>query len=297
MLLSPLLDYRRYRQMEGEGGVFRFTGEIESITDTHTLWVKGKDLTLPVSLEPQSESITESPQNQKKIDGYSPPEKTICYLLPKHEEAGEPDAPEQIRWNRVSTLSEGIKVFVGGQLKMMNNRFIFTSTKEKPLTVIFYSCPDNRLANGIIRAARTRNEYWNSITPISIAVGALCLIYIAASYLGRPAYLLTLISAFAAVFIPVLPFLPPGLIFTALYRRFTWYARKQRVNRDLANYKRLSDDSVNHDSAAHKQSEAKRYAIKAYSMEVIAWVLMLTGVVLNIVFVFLVLNYFHVISF
>ena len=275
-----------YRRMEG--GDCRFMGEIESITDAHTLWIKGKDLTIPVSLEPDVQKNTNEKNDLIKAK---------CYLLPKHEGAGEPDAPEEIRWNRVSTLSEGIKVFVGGGIKMLNNRFIFSSTKDKPLTVIFYSCPDDKLAERIIRAARTRNEYWNSLTPISLAVGALTLIYIAASYLGRPAYFLTLITAFAAVFIPVLPFLPPGLIFTALYRRFTWYARKQRVNSDLAKFRQRSDDSVNPDLFADESARAKRYAIKAYSMEAIAWVLMLLGVVLNIVFIFLILSYFRVISF
>jgi hypothetical protein len=36
--------------MENEA-VFSFTGEIESITDVHTLWVKGAYLTIPISLK------------------------------------------------------------------------------------------------------------------------------------------------------------------------------------------------------------------------------------------------------
>jgi len=293
MRLSPFLDYRLYRHLKNDSGVFCFIGEIESITDTHTLWIKGKYLTIPVSLEPPPDSQT---YNGKTGDG-SALIKTKCYLLPKHEGEGEGDAPEQIRWNRVSTLSEGIKVFVGGQIKTLNNRFTFLSTKEKPLTVIFYSCSDEKLTNGIIRAARTRNEYWNSLTPISLAVGALSLIYIAALYLDRPAYFLTFICAFAAVFIPIFPFLPPGLIFTVLYRRFTWYARKQRVNSDLSNFKQMLNDSVNPDLFARDLLEAKRYTVRAYSMEAIAWALMFIGVAINIIFMFIILNYFRIISF
>jgi len=197
--------------MEGEDGVFRFTGGIESITDGHTLWVRGEDLTVPVSLE-----------------------KTKCFLLPENEGEGIPEAPEQIRWNRVSTLTEGAKVFIGGQIKTRNNRLSFCSTKEKPLTVLFYNCPDTELTGVIIRAARTRNEYWNSLTPISIAIGALALVYMAASFLGRPAFRLTVISALVAIFVPVLPVIPPGILFTVLYRRITWHARMFRSYRDLA---------------------------------------------------------------
>jgi len=197
--------------MEETGGVFRFTGGIESITDGHTLWVRGEDLTMPVSLE-----------------------KTACFLLPVHDGADIPEAPEQIRWNRISTLTEGARVFIGGQIKTLNNRLSFCSTKERPLMVLFYDCPDAELTRNVILAARTRNEYWNSLTPVSIVIGALALIYMAASFLDRPAFRLTVISALVAISVPVLPIIPPGILFTGLYRRMTWQARKYRAYWDLA---------------------------------------------------------------
>jgi hypothetical protein len=208
--LDPLLNYPQYRQLKDEGGVFRFTGEIDSITDGHTLWVRGEGLTIPVSLK-----------------------KTKCWLLPIHDGEGIPEPPEQVRWNSVSTLSEGIKVFIGGQIKIQDNRMSFVSTKERPLTVIFYNCPDSALTEEIIRCARTRNEYWNNITPVSIVIGALSLIYIAAYFLNRPAYRLTIITALVAVFLPILPMFPPGILLTLFYRRITWHARKFRAYWDL----------------------------------------------------------------
>jgi len=264
MRQSPLLDYRQYRSLN-QSGAYRFSGNIESITDGQTLWVKGDDLTLPVSLE-----------------------KTKCYLLPKHEGEGEGDAPEQIRWNRVSTLSEGVKVFVGGEARPDESRLSFCSTKEKPLIVIFYSCPDNELTENIIRSARTKGEYWNSLTPASLVTGALGLIFIAASFLGRPAFHLAVISALVAVFIPVYPVLPPGFLLTLLYQRAAWNARKMRINCDLAYYN-LSPGATS--------NTVKRYAIRAYSLEALAWVLMAMGIVINIVFIFMILSLFQVISF
>jgi len=265
MRLSPLLCYRQYRQLNNEGGIFRFTGNIESITDGHTLWVRGDDLTIAVSLL-----------------------KTNCFLLPLHQGSAFPDAPEQIRWNRVSTLTEGLKVFIGGQLKMQDNRLIFASSKELPLTVIFYSCPDTELPQTIIRAARTRNEYWNSITPVSLVTGALILVYIAASFLGRPAFRLTVITALAAIFIPILPVFPPGFLLTVFYRRITEASRESRAHWDLARFGLLQGASKN---------SARRYAIRAYTLEALAWALMLLGIFINLTFIFLILLLFQVISF
>ena len=337
--LTPLLDYRRYRQIESEGGVFRFTGGIESITDGHTLWVRGEDLTIPVYLE-----------------------KTRCFLLPTHEGEGIPEAPEQIRWNRVSTLTEGAKVFIGGQIKMRSNRMSFCPAKEKPLMVIFYNCPDTELTDGLIRAARTRNEYWNSFTPISLVIGALALLYMAASFLGRPAFRLTVISALVAVFVPALPVIPPGILLTVLYRRISWYARKFRAYWDLARlplryllpeyperrsallgtgekygYVTLSSlpaesqeipwlipenqdpgkksklycfgvlaPQAGEESPLPQRSRdpfvsfgilpddparlARRYAIKAYTMEAFAWFILLLGISVNVAFIIFILQ-------
>jgi len=336
--LAPILDYRRYRQLEGEGSVFRFTGGIESITDGHTLWVKGDDLTMPVSLE-----------------------KTKCYLLPVHDGEGIPEAPEQIRWNRVSTLTEGAKVFIGGQLKTQNNRLSFCTTKEKPLMVLFYNCPDSELTGAIIRAARTRNEYWNSLTPVSIVIGALTLVYMAASFLNRPAFRLTVISTLVAIFVPVLPVVPPGILFTVLYRRLTWHARNFRAYWDLARLplrhlppdrqsallstgekygylilnslpdaipwlipeiqKKVSKNNLyffgildagaagaisGEEPVLPQRSKdpfvsfgilpadpanlARRYAIRAYTLEALAWFILLLGIGMNIVFIILILQ-------
>ena len=259
------MDYRQYRKLKSEGGIFRFCGGIESITDGHTLWVRGDDLTIPVSLE-----------------------KTKCFLLPKYEGEGIPEPPEQIRWNRVSTLTEGVKVYISGQIKMQNNRLNFTTTKETPLIVIFYSCPEAELTSQIIRAARTHNEYWNSLTPVSLFIGALSLVYIAASLLNRPAFRMNVISALVAVFIPILPIIPPGLLLTTIYRRMTWHARKYKANWDLANLPlNCSGSGVLTDKPAPLSS---RYAIKAYIIKAFAWLILLLGVSLNFFFIIFIIS-------
>jgi hypothetical protein len=214
--IRPLLDYGMYCGLEGPGGSYRFIGGFESVTDSHTLWVRGENLTIPVSLQGAH-----------------------IYMLPMQEGAGlsenfDPgeEALERIRWDRVSTLAEGAKVFVGGSLALEDKRWIFASTNE-PLLLIFYDCPDRSLTVRAIRAGWRRNEYWNALTPYSLILGALCLIVMAASFLNRPAFHLTSIIALIALFTPLFPLIPPGILCTVLYRRLWWWARIFRVRRDL----------------------------------------------------------------
>lgn len=221
--LSPILDYCQYSQQEHNdqnpgSNLYRFVGGFESITDGQTLWIRSEDLTVPVSL-----------QNAE------------TYLLPMQKGDGIPEifdpgdeAPEKIRWERVSALTEGAKVYVGGLLVQHEGQRNFISTKENPLLVIFYDGPDNSLATRTIRAGRRRGEYWNSVTPYSLLIGALCQILMAVLFLSRPAFRMTVIVALIALFVPLYPLIPPGLLFTVIYRRLAWRSRILRAYRDLA---------------------------------------------------------------
>jgi hypothetical protein len=144
------------------------------------------------------------------------------------------EAPERVRWDRVSTLTEGARVFVGGSLALREDRWTFAAAGETPLLVIFYDGPDRSLTVRAIRAGRRRNEYWNALTPYALVLGALCLIVMAASFLSRPAFRLTVITALIAIFTPLFPLVPPGILCTVVYRRLWWRARVFRASRDLA---------------------------------------------------------------
>jgi hypothetical protein len=144
------------------------------------------------------------------------------------------ESPQRIRLDRISTLTEGAKVFVGGLLVLRDNRWTFVSTRENPLLVIFFDGPDRTLATRAIRAGRHRNEYWNRLTPYGFILNAFSHILIAAAFLSRPAFRLTALAAFVALLAPLLPLLPPGVLLTVLYRRLWWRARIFRAYRDLA---------------------------------------------------------------
>jgi len=220
--LHPILDYRRCWQQEkneaSEGELFRFVGGFESVTDRQTLWIRGEDLTVPVSLKNARTYLLPMQKNAAEAETFDPGE----------------ESPQKISWERVSALTEGAKVFVGGPLTCIDGRWSFASTKENPLIVIFFDGPDQALPSMVAKAGRHRGEYWNSITPYSLILGAVCQLLMAASFIQRPAFRLTVIVAFIALFIPLYPLIPPGLLFAVACRRLSWRARLLRIYADLA---------------------------------------------------------------
>ncbi len=214
--LSSLLNYGLYQEPESQGKLFRFLGGLESITDDQTLWVRNSDITIPVDLK-----------------------RAHIYLLPMAEgellnSTGSGNvSPERIRFNRVSSLTEGAKVYIGGILDIKNDRLTFISTKEHPLLIIFYDGSDRSLSIRTIQAGRHKNEYWNGLTPYSLAFGAFFELIYSFNFIARPAFRLTLIFAILAMFGPLFPLIPPGILFTNLYSRLWRQARMFRAYRDL----------------------------------------------------------------
>ena len=278
---SPLLQYRNYWQAdkteEANSGVrfregfFCFLGSFESITDNHTLWVRSENLTIPVLLQDAKTYLLPMQNRDGKNDDNS-----VRNLPEPGEETVEP-----FRWDNISALAEGTKVFVGGLLSRADGRWNFTSTKENPLMIILYDGPDSSLAARIIYAGGSRRNYWNNFTLYSLIIGALCQLFIAASFLYRPAFQLTVTVSLLALFIPLYPILPPGLLFTIMFRWLSWKSRVQRTYRDLARFGFFPDGM--------KKLPPVQYMARAYCLETASWVMLLAGIGLNIFFLRIVL--------
>jgi len=282
---SPILDYSSYWCAAKEGQAaplsFRFLGSLESVTDGQTLWMHGKDLTISVSLK-----------------------NAETYLLPAYKGDSDremPDideeAPEKIRWGKVSMLTEGGKVFVGGSLVYREDRWQFVSTKKNPLIVFFYDGPDRLFTTRVIQSCRQQWTYWNAITPYSLIIGALCLILLAFSLFHRPSYRLLVIFSLVSLFIPLYPIIPPGLLFTVFCRRLEFKSRMYKAYSDLARLSlrgpapedKLSPRPENPFDGFRMFPDAttklvRRFLIRAYTFEVLTWILLLTGIALNLVF-------------
>ena len=211
------MDYTLYHQSGAAGACFRFLGGFESATDDHVLWARGDNLTISIDMD--GAAIYALPSaNMVSTDGVL-------------ELDGEP--PERIQWDRVAALDEGSKVYVGGALVDRDGQLVFASTKETPLLIIFYDGTEKTLMPRTIWAGRQKNEYWNPLTPFSLTLGIACQLVLAISYFPRPAFRSSAIYAIVAVFGPLFPLMPPGVLFTALYRRLWRRARMYRACRDL----------------------------------------------------------------
>jgi hypothetical protein len=258
LLSKPDLDYEAWSCIseKSDKGViqnnYRFTGKFESMSDG-MIWIRGDSLMVPV--------MTTG---------------TFAYILPSFNSGiSDPDEfLERVRWNRLPNIAEGVKVFVGGSVVKKDGRQVFASSKENPLLVIFYNGPDMFFPQYVINTGRNKNDYWNPITPYALILGAFFLITMAISFLPRPAFRLTVISAFTAVFLPLFPLFPPGVLLTVLYKQFWRRARITRTYRDLAEL----PDTL-------RGRSQKSLALRAVVFEISAWLVLLAGVMVNILFV------------
>jgi hypothetical protein len=199
---------------------FYFTGTFESIGSETLLWIKSNNITVQADLRGAKTYVFPNKGDNESFSGFDPGE----------------EMPERIRWERISTLTGDAKVFVGGPLVKREGRNIFASVPGVPLLIIFYEGSEKALAVRAIRAGRHRNEYFNIFTPFAFVMGAFSQIMIAVSLLSRPVQRLTMIYAFIALFTPLIPMIPPGFLFTTLYRRLWWRARLYRSYRDLSRF-------------------------------------------------------------
>jgi hypothetical protein len=235
---------------------YRFTGTFESLSDG-VIWVRSDSLMVPVN-----------------ITG------TYVYMLPSLGKEVEPDEEfERVRWDRIPAIAQGAKVFVAGAVAQQAGRPVFASNEETPLLVIFYDAGERPLAEQVIRAGRNKNAYWTPLAPYSFIMGVFCLIIMAISYLQRPAFRLTALASFIALFIPLFSFFPPGVLLTVLYRNLWRQSQVFGVYRDMISA-----------GEPEKTAERRRYAVKAVVFELLARFSLFLGIAVNVYFIGLILS-------
>jgi hypothetical protein len=193
-------------------GSYKFFGTLEAIEEDHTIWLRNGTLTIPVNMEGSK-----------------------VYLLPSENEEREgiEESPKIVRWERISSLTEGTKVFVSGILFADAGRYFFKTAKNHELLVIMYDGEDRSLLRRSIQYGRQMNEYWNQFTPAALGVGFLSLIILASVLMKSAVYRFGSLLALTSGLIPLLPFIPPGVLFFWTYRRFWRRGRNYRAKRDL----------------------------------------------------------------
>lgn len=208
-----MLDYRAAESIGSDGRDHRFFGGFESVAG-QMLWMRGETLTI-------SADLTDA----------------RLFLLPAESEADSAEdggMPRPIKWSQVAALSEGAKIFVGGKVRCVDGRARFQADRRSPLLVILYDGSERSLLMRAVRAGRQKNEYWNPATPFALAIGVFSQLMMALSYVNRPALSAAFTAALTGAFGPLMPFLPPGLLLTALSRGAWRRGRAYRALRDLA---------------------------------------------------------------
>jgi len=221
----PQLGYselRKAEDAEGRIALRRFFGTLEAIQDGNRLWLRSGSLAVAADME-----------------------NAYVYVMPPAAETiygaeGEfpEEVPEVLPWSRLGGVSEGTKVFVSGVLAGDGGNPVLRSGWKDPLLVIFYDSADYELLARAVWCARHKNEYWNFLTPAALMAGLLACVIAAYALVpgvgvaARPAALLAL--SLAAV--PILPVVPPGVVFFPGYR---WAWRKGRLLRAQRDIVRL----------------------------------------------------------
>ncbi len=206
---------------EGLIGKYRFFGTLEAIQENR-IWVRNEKISLRADLSGCS-----------------------VYLLPTngYGERGEngngnqgwqrDEEPQRVSWNKIFSLPEGTKMFISGPLYRENGRRIFRSEKGNPLTVVIYDGPEKTILRRSIWSGRQKNEYWNSFTPMSVTAGSFGLFIHAYTMFRDPILRFPAIVTLTVSLLPVVLFIPPGILLFFLYRRLWNRGRFLRAERDL----------------------------------------------------------------
>jgi hypothetical protein len=206
------------RERSGAVGEYRFFGTLEAIQGDDRIWITNGRFSVAAELRG-----------------------VRVHLIPESEAdagtAGRGTAGGELRsvpWSRIFSLPEGTPIFLGGTLHAEEGRGVFRDHGNPPLLVVIHDCARESIVSRAIESGRQRNEYMNTFTLPSVAIGALSLLLLGFSLLtghseARGIALLALTVGLA----PVSPFLPPGFPFYFAYRSFWKKSRLMRAQRDI----------------------------------------------------------------
>jgi len=212
---TPELRYKDLAAAESSGekrlGRYTLRGTIEAIEGSNQVWIRGAGVSALADLS-RSPLYVLSPKPESGLD-----------------EAG---SMSRIKWKSLSALAEGTGVLVAGELVLEEGKPIFVEDPEEGLLAVFHEGGEELPPTRLIAAGRAPNEYWNYLTPMSMAAG---LVAVSAILLVFRASMFPTLRAlvFLAGAGPVLPLAPPGLAFFLLYRKLWRKALAARTERDL----------------------------------------------------------------
>jgi hypothetical protein len=202
--------------------LYRFFGTLEGIQEDNSIWLRRGNLVITADMTGQEIVLLPSTRNSDKEE-----------IIEIHEPLLREEMPNILPWNRVSSFSEGTKVYIAGPVEKENGRIVFKAKGTKKLLLVFYDGEDSQFMKRVIWNSRHRNEYWNQFTPAALGLGSLGEMIVTYYFLTTVQLRIPSILAIGAALMPVLPFIPPGFFLFILYRWLWGRARFLRAERDL----------------------------------------------------------------
>lgn len=215
------LGYRELREIDRastpESRLYRFFGHLQAMQGDNTIWISDGKVSISASLAHVPVYILSS-QSSWFESGF-------------REYPVQP--PRKVLWEKISSLPEYTNIFLSGRLDWEQNRGVFKNTIDHPLLVIIYEGDAHDMLIRADWSGRQKNEYWNPFTPGSLSLGSFSLFIYFYILLRFPQQLLPAIVALSLSVIPLVPFLPPAVLFYYYYRGFWKRGRVLRAQRDL----------------------------------------------------------------
>lgn len=221
IMSAPVLDYGAIAAARATGGAdsfgpFQVRGSMDALEGEDALWLRSGDVTVVVDFHDTAFHSLAQDDPELPLDSI-----------------GRAGGLERLAWRKVRSFSPGTKVFVAGMLRMREGQAVFVSEARAPLVVVSYDGAEDNLVPRIVAAARGRNDLWNGFTFASCAagiaiLGLLLIMAQASSFLPSVLFISGLVAL-----IPLVPFLPPGMLLVLLGNAI-WRRRiRMMMRRDL----------------------------------------------------------------
>lgn len=201
--MFPRATYADLRGGQTESACFRFFGTLEAIEGNYTLWLADGQVSVAVDMTG-----------------------TDLYILPKDPEG----TPIRRNWATLGGLTEGSRFYTAGRLERRDGQGIFRHSREMPLIIIMYEGDAREILPRAVTQSIQKNEYWNVLTPASLAAGFISLLLVAYLAIRVPAWRSAGILSLALALLPNTFFVPPGILFFYLFNHL-W--KKARIWRSL----------------------------------------------------------------
>lgn len=159
------------------------------------------------------------------------------HFLPKQEgdnpRAWGTSSMESRKWAQAGIMAEGVGMCVLGCYSRDQSLPLVRHIPGRPFLVIFYDGLPRHILGRAVWSARSRNEFWNTLTPPSFLLGTGLLFILALVLLRTGMFVSGAIWAMAFGFLPYLALMPPGILGYLAYRRLWRTARQDEACKDL----------------------------------------------------------------